>query len=401
MASGAGLIAVTYGMVRYGYGLQLPQLAAEFSLSSRTAGAIASGSFAAYCVAALAAQRLIAWRGARVVIWLAAIVAASGAVLVAVSWSAATLALGVLVAGSAAGAASPAMVVAVGSTVREPLVARAQAVVNAGTGVGVVIVGAAVLAAPQAWRPVWFCAAAAALLAAAVVDRRAHWPRSRPGASTEQPGEAGHAAGAGTTMLRPILAATVTGTGSAAVWTFGRDLITTTGGLPERTTAALWCLLGAAAVLGALSGDAVRVLGLRRAWVLTATLTAAGTAVLALAPGHAWIAAVAGAVFGGSYTALSGVLIVWASTLRPHTAGQATATVFIALTAGQALGAIATGALAELAGIRVAFLVCAGLLLAAAGVVPARGSAASPPAAVTTPGPAAALQRPAGSRPRR
>lgn len=401
MVSGAGLIAVTYGMVRYGYGLQLPQLAAEFSLSSQTAGVIASGSFAAYCVAALAAQRLIAWRGARVVLWLAALVAASGAVLVALSWSAATLALGVLVAGSAAGAASPAMVVAVGSTVREPLVPRGQAVVNAGTGCGVMLVGAAVLAAPQAWRPVWLCAAAAALLAAAAVDRRTHWPPSRPGAATAEPDEVGQAAGAGTTMLRPILAAAVTGTGSAAVWTFGRDLITTTGGLPERTTAALWCLLGAAAVLGALSGDAVRVLGLRRAWVLTATLTAAGTAVLALAPGHAWTAAVAGAVFGGAYTALSGVLIVWASALRPHTAGQATATVFIALTAGQALGAIATGALAELAGIRVAFLLCAALLVGAACVVPARGSATSPPAAVTTPGPAVASQRSAAIRPRR
>jgi hypothetical protein len=134
---------------RYGYGLQLPQLAAEYSLSSRTAGAIAAGSFAAYCLAALAGQQLIEWRGARVVLWLAAALAASGAVLVALSWSTPTLALGVLVAGSAAGAASPAMVVAVGATVREPLVARAQAVVNAGTGAGVALVGAAVLAAPR------------------------------------------------------------------------------------------------------------------------------------------------------------------------------------------------------------------------------------------------------------
>ena len=96
----------------------------------------------------------------------------------------------------------------------------------------------------------------------------------------------GHAGGKARSMLRPALAAGVAGIGSAAVWTFGRDLITNTGGLPERTTAALWCLLGAAAVLGALSGDAVRVLGLRRAWILTATLTAVGTAVLALAPGR-------------------------------------------------------------------------------------------------------------------
>lgn len=373
MASGTGLIGVTYGMVRYGYGLQLPQLAAEFSLSPWAAGAIASGSFAAYCVAALAAQQLIAWRGARVVLWLAAGLAASGALLVALSWSAPTLALGVLVAGSAAGAASPAMVVAVLSTVRGPLVARAQAVVNAGTGAGVALTGAAALAAPQAWRPVWICAAAAALLTAAAVDRRASWPTCPQEALTgEQRPQAGHPAGPGTTMLRPVLAAAVAGTGSAAVWTFGRDLITNTGGLPERTTAALWCLLGAAAVLGALSGDAVRLLGLRRAWVLTATLTVTGTAGLALAPGQALTAAVAGAVFGGAYTALSGVLIAWASALRPQAAGQATATLFIALTAGQALGAIATGALTERAGAPVAFWACAALLLAAAGVLPAK-----------------------------
>ena len=322
-------------------------------------------------MAALAAQRLIAWRGARVVLWLAAALAASGALLVALSWSASTLALGVLIAGSAAGAASPAMVVAVASTVRETLVARAQAVVNAGTGVGVAVAGAATLAAPQAWRPVWVCAAAVALLAAATVDRRTHWPTHRRGTGA---GERHAQAVPCMTLLRPIVAAAVAGTGSAAVWTFGRDLITDTGGLPERTTAALWALLGTAAVLGALSGDAVRLLGIRGAWALTATLTATGTAILALAPGQVVTAAIAGAVFGGAYTALSGVLIAWASVLRPTAAGQATATLFIALTAGQAVGAIAAGVVAERAGARAAFWACAVLLLAAATVLPARTS---------------------------
>lgn len=371
MASGTGLIAVTYGMVRYGYGLQLPQLAAEFELSPGTAGAIASGSFAAYCVAALVAQRLITWRGARAVLWLAAGLAASGALVVAVASSVPMLALGVLVAGSAAGAASPALVIAVAATVHGPLVARAQAVVNAGTGLGVAVTGVAALAAPQVWRPVWIGAAVVALLTAAVVDRLASWP---PCPHDVLAGESGGPAPAHPvqppatqrTLLRPVLAAAVAGTGSAAVWTFGRDLITSTGGLPERTTAALWVLLGAAAVLGAFSGDAVRVFGLRHAWTMTAALTAAGTALLALAPGHVVAAAVAGAVFGGAYTALSGVLIAWASALRPDTAGQATATLFIALTGGQALGAVATGALAERAGAPAAFWVCAALLLVAA-----------------------------------
>ncbi|MEJ5886993.1 MFS transporter [Pseudokineococcus marinus] len=376
VASGTGLIALAYGVVRFGFGLQLPQLSAEFSLSSGLAGAIASGSFAAYCVAALVAQRLIAARGARTALWLAAALAAAGAVLVAVSWSAAALAAGVLVAGGAAGAASPSLVVAVASTARGPLVDRAQSVVNAGTGIGVAVTGAAVLAAPQVWRPVWVAAAAAAVLTAAVVDRSATWPAPPPERSPGRRG--GGRGGRGTprsshrTMARPVLAAAVAGLGSAAVWTFGRDLVTTTGGLPERTTAALWVLLGAAAVLGAASGDAVRLLGLRRSWVLTVTLTAAATGALALAPGRVALAAVAGAVFGGAYTALSGVLIAWAGALRPDAAGPATATLFIALTAGQAVGASATGVLGAHVGLPASFGACAVVVLGAALVLPGR-----------------------------
>ena len=58
-----------------------------------------------------------------------------------------------------------------------------------------------------------------------------------------------------------VVAALVAGAGSAAVWTFGRDVITSAGGLPERTTAALWVLLGAAAVLGASASNAVVPIG--------------------------------------------------------------------------------------------------------------------------------------------
>ena len=370
VVSGTGLIAVTYGAVRFGYGLHLPQLSAEFALSSRTAGAIAAGSFAVYCVAALVAQRLIRSRGARGVLWLAAALATCGAVVVALSWSAAVLCLGVLVGGSAAGAASPALVVAVASTAPGPLVDRAQAVVNAGTGIGVGLTGVAVLVAPQAWRPVWVCAAAAALITAAVVDRCARWPeRPHRAPKAEQHRRVGNTPVAAE-LARPVLAAFLAGAGSAAVWTFGRDLVTTTGGLPERTTAALWVLLGAAAVLGGFSGDAVRLLGLRRAWVMTVTLSAAGTGALALAPGQVPIAAVAGVVFGGAYTALSGVLISWAGALRPHDTGRSTATLFIALTAGQSIGAVATGALAERVGAPAAFGAAAAVLLASVSALP-------------------------------
>lgn len=371
VAAGTGLVAVTYGVVRYGYGLQLPTLTSELGLSSAAAGAIAAGSFAAYCAAALGAQRAMARRSPRAVVWAAAALAAAGAVLVGLSWSSASLTAGVLVAGSAAGAASPALVAAVGATVDGRRAGRMQAVVNSGTGVGVALVGAATLVAPDVWRPVWFAAAIGAVVTAAVVDRSARWP-----AAPEAPPAS---RGVGQRSLgRAGVAATVAGIGSAAVWTFGRDLVTVTGGLPGRTTAALWCLLGVAAVLGALSGDAVRVLGLRGAWVVTAVATAAGTAALALAPGSVPVVAVAGALFGGAYTALSGVLIAWGTVLRPHAAGRATAALFVTLTAGQAVGALATGGLSDVVGPQAAFWVGAAFLLVAAGVVPRVPDGAGP-----------------------
>ncbi|GMA31063.1 MFS transporter [Litorihabitans aurantiacus] len=346
VAGGAGLIAVSYGIVRYGYGLQLPQLTAAFDLRAATAGAIASGSFAAYCVAAVAARAVVV-RSPRAVLWGATALAAVGAVVVATAGGAPALASGVLIAGGAAGAASPALVVAVDSTVPRGRAARAQAVVNAGTGAGVAVAGLVVLALPGAWRPLWWCAAAAALLTAAVVDRGTAWPRRGTGPRGSSVGPAGHGDGRGADLVRPLLVAALAGAGSAAVWTFGRELVTQTGGLPERTSAVLWVLLGVAAVLGAASGDAVRLIGLRPSWGVTAGACAVATLALVAAPDRIAVAAVALALFGGAYTALSGVLIAWAGEVRPSDPGAATAALFTALTAGQAVGAAVTGVVVE------------------------------------------------------
>ncbi len=365
VAGGTALVALTYGVVRFGYGLHLPVVAAELDLAPTLQGAVATGAFGAYCVVALLAGGLVRRAGGRPVLRLSAALAAVGALVVAVAPSAPVLAVGVLVAGGAAGAASPALVVAVAGTVPAARAARAQAVVNGGTGLGVAVAGVGVLVAPTQWRPVWAGAAVAVVLVAVVVDRRTRWPA--PSAAQPPDGRARR------DLLRPLAAAGLAGAGSAAVWTFGRGLLGEVGGLPGRTTAALWVLLGAAAVLGALSGDAVRLMGLRRAWLLTVAGSAAGAAVLALAPSSVLLAGAAGALFGASYTALSGVLIAWAGALRPATAGATTATLFVGLTAGQAVGATAAGRLAEEVGLAGAVLAGAAVLLAA--VLPSPGRA--------------------------
>lgn len=115
VATGTAVIAVTYGLIRFGYGLYLPTFRAEFDLSTATAGAIGAGSFAAYCVAAVLAGWLSTRGRPRLALWASGGLAVVGALLVAAAWSPAGLTVGVMIAGSAAGAASPALVAAIGA----------------------------------------------------------------------------------------------------------------------------------------------------------------------------------------------------------------------------------------------------------------------------------------------
>jgi predicted MFS family arabinose efflux permease len=359
VAAGTAVIAVTYGLVRFGYGLHLPTFTAEFTLPAAVAGSIAAGSFAGYCAAALLAQRLITLGHPRRTLWTACALATVGALMTAAAWSAGSLAVGVVVAGSAAGAASPALVTSVASTVSIPTADRSQAVVNSGTGAGVVAGGLLAAALADQWRLLWVGFAVAAVLATWWADQRTTWPTTpaTPRAGTHRPW-------ADLAALRPsLLAALLAGAGSAAVWTFGRDLLTTTGDMPAATTALLWSVLGGAGILGAFSGDLVHRLGLHLAWAATAVVMAAATAVLVILPDLVPVAATALAAFGGSYVALSGVLIACATRVTPNSAAQSTATLFIALTAGQALGAAALGAIAGATSLAISFLSAAALIL--------------------------------------
>ena len=363
--SGLAVIAVTYGLARYGYGLYLPQFRAEFGLSGGGAGAIAAGGYVGYCGAALVASRLVSGGRARLALWAAGGTAAAGSLLGAAAWNATSLAAGALIAGSGAGAATPALVAAVAGTVPLAGQPRAQGLVNSGTGAGVVAGGLLVLAAPDAWRRAWTAFAVVALLVTAWADRRTRWPSVPDGR------DGGEHRAQVRQLGRPLVAALLAGVGCAGVWTFARDLMTADGGLSPAATGLLWCLLGAAGLVGGLSGVLVRRVGLRAAWTTTVLASAAGTAVLAVRPGAVFAAALALACFGSAFVALSGVLIAWGAQRVPAAAASAAAVLFIGLTIGQAVGSVVLGLVAEAAGTPTAFLVAGGLLVfAAAGAEP-------------------------------
>src|SRR3954452_22425876 len=107
VGAGIGVVAVAYGLARYGYGLLLPDMRASFGLSSGALGAIAAGAYAAYLVAVAAAGLLRARFGPRLVATAGGALAVAGMALIAVAPGTGALAAGVFVAGGRGGPGVP------------------------------------------------------------------------------------------------------------------------------------------------------------------------------------------------------------------------------------------------------------------------------------------------------
>jgi predicted MFS family arabinose efflux permease len=275
-----------------------------------------------------------------------------GISLVAASPSAWFLAGGILVAGCSTGLASPPLAAAVAQFVAAERADRAQTVVNGGTGIGVVASAPIALLMLEQWRVAWVLYAVIAAAVTVWVARSVP-TTTRPRAvdSVESPWRPGISA--------LIAASLVTGVGSVAVWTFGRDLITTVGGMDAARSSLMWIVIGAAGIAGALAGDAVARIGLPRAWAAATVTMAAASLLLAAAPGTLAAILVAATLFGGAYIALTGLLLLWSTRLYPDRTAFGVGVAFFTIAAGQALGAPAAGALIDAVGARTAFVAIA------------------------------------------
>ena len=354
-AAGLALIAVCYGLARFAYGLFVPSFRAAFDLDAATAGIIAGGSYVAYGAGVLLATALTPRLGARIVAVAAGVLATAGTLLIAVAPDAGILAVGVLIAGSSTGVASPPLAHAVARRVAERRRDRLQTIVNAGTGLGVLVSGPVALVAADQWRLAW---AAFALIAAVVTVWAAFAvPSARDGApaSRSRLGELVLPPGA----VRLYAAAAVMGVATAAMWTFAQDLLITEGGHPRPLATTAWIVLGACGLIGAAAGDLAARIGLAASWISLMLALALSTAVVAWLPGSGTVAIVASGVFGAVYIALTGILLIWSTRVHHAQPSRGVGLVFLALALGQALGAPLLGLVADAAGLIPAFLAAA------------------------------------------
>lgn len=374
VAAGTALIAATYGLVRLAFGLHLPDMSADVGFDTATAGMISAAASLVYGGAALLGFALGATRP-RLLVVLALLTAGGGAVGIALAPDVVVLAASATVSSAGAGLASPAMVRIVHAAFNGHDFDSAQAIVNAGTGPGLVVAGLIALALTPDWRVAWLIAAAATLgagLAVLALARPADASTTPARRLPPMPWWRGH--------RRPVAAAALFGIGAAAVWNYGRVVMVDAGASPSASVLAwVWVGCGGAAVIA--TAPLTRRTPPGRMWLISTAIAAGGTAALGAFPGEPVAAAAACALFGWGYVAASGALIGWTTRIDADRAAAGTAALFVVFMIGQAVGATALGATLPVVGPLAAFVaagalgVLAGLLAPRAHRAPARSVA--------------------------
>lgn len=367
--SGLGLIAATYGLVRLAYGLFLPDVQRDLGLRSDAAGWVSSGASALYCVGAVAGF-LLAARMPRVLVAVSTLVAGVGAIAMAAAAGSLAFGISAVVASAGAGLASPALVRIVAEQVPSALLGRAQAIVNAGTGPGLVGAGVLALVLLPDWRTAWAVSGVFALAVGALL-----LVVSRGGAAASRaplPGAPWFTAHRGVLLLALLF-----GAGSAVVWTYGRSALVEAGASVVVSVSA-WIALGIGGAAVVVTARWTNGLRARTPWAVTAGSVAVAVVVLGAAPQSTVAALLACAVFGWGYTAATGALIAWTTEIDAERSSAGTSMLFVALVLGQAVGAAGAGVLVGAVGFVATFVVGAGVTVASAVPAVVRISSRSP-----------------------
>jgi len=363
---GAAMIAVSFGLARYGYGLLLPEMQAELSISPSTAGLIASGTYVSYLLANVGVVWLAGRRGPRAAIGLAAALAAAGMAVIANANSAPVLAVGVLVGGAAAGLAFPPYADLVARAVQPRRRDLAWSTISSGTGWGVAIAGPIAIAAGVHWRIAWvvFVALTVGTGIAAVLSAPAHQHDDRP-----------HRPQLSWTWFlcprsRPLLISVVLiGTGSAVWWSFSVDALRHAG--IEATPARIvYAVCGAAGILASASGAVFSRIGLRRGYLAACVLLAGSLALLGVASDHLLAAFTAAVLFGVFYNSVIAAQGIWSSRVFADHPSAGLAAVNTALTIGTLAGPSIAGAAIAQFGFPTTLVSAAVVIAAALGFCP-------------------------------
>ncbi|WP_229745612.1 MFS transporter [Pullulanibacillus pueri] len=347
---GIALIGISYAFARFSFGLFLPEISQTFKLTEACSGFIGSLGYFAYCMALLTSSLMIERAGQHVAIRLSALFALLGIVGIAVSSNAFVLGVSVFVAGLSTGWASPAFGTVTANELKPSEQDRGNTWINSGTSFGIILSGPIALFFMEYWRISY---AVFALITVVVLIWNAKVIPARKQKAT--PVSFRELLTLWKRSIPLILASLLIGISSSIYWTFSRSFLVVNYNVPNTEATCFWIVMGAFGIVGGLAGGIIHRIGMQWSYWVGVLLMAGAVALLTL-PILA-ISFLSAILFGMTYIFLTGVFIVWGTSLFSDNPSVGISLSFLLLGIGQFIGASLAGGLIQMSSYTTAFLI--------------------------------------------